>query len=486
MKKIVLILLLVTPILLNAQNYMNICSPGSTFYKKTNQSSVKAYKVTSFALPGNNDTIFYSFATIHDTGTVCLDTTRGSIFGRKIYRTADGMFYFFNKLNDTVYVNGKSNLNDSWRFCKLNSGSFLEATVTSIAPDSVMGVLDDVKLITLQAKRTDGTPIGNPWNGKFLKLSKHYGLSRTFDMVNLPYDTTYYTIAGKDHPVIGIQEFNWKNIYDYSIGDEFHYSGYNNSFIGQPNTSWKEINKVLQKTVYGNNDSVMYRMERCKSIVTTPGNTHTYTHDTVNVKYNFVTLGADSAIMRFPDQFKREFMYASQYDRYMNVYNNRQTKKIGEDKYRFINNCFELPLGSVITNNGYSIGLGQTEYFFNSSDNTEYHKLVYFKKGTETYGNPVGTECSPILTVDEQPASKTLQVRIVPNPFKNNAEIFVDGLNVKDPSQFILYNIIGQEVYRQPITSSPISFTKGQLPSGIYLYLVKTNSSSVSGKLVIE
>ena len=487
MKKIILILLFITPILLHAQDYTNICSAGPAFYKKMNTNMVKAYKATSFSLPGNSDTIFCTFATLRDTGAVCFDTTKGSILGRKIYRDASNKtFYFFNKKMDTVFVNAKGQIDFVWKFVNLASGTYLEAKVALIGPDTVMGVLDDVMKIELQAKRFDGTLISNPWNGKYFKLSKHYGLSRTFDMFNVPFDTTYYTLVGKLNPVLGIQDFGWKDVYNFNIGDVLHFTGYDNGLVPGQTSTWKEIKKVYSKTIYGANDSALYKFDRCRSTVTNPGNNHVYIHDTLIVKYNFKTLANDSSIMRFPDQFFRQNYYASQFDRYMKTYNERQTKKIGDDKYRFLNACFEIPAGSVILNRSYSEGLGQSEYFRDDQSIQNYIKLVYFKKGNEVWGIPVGTECSPLLDVQEQPSATAQLVRIVPNPMKNQAELLLDGVNLNEGLQFVLYNIVGKEVFRQKVTSNITTFDKNNLTAGLYIYLLTGKETIAKGKLVIE
>jgi hypothetical protein len=488
MKKIIFTILFLAPILLSAQNYTNICSAGPAFYKKMNTNTLKAYKTSSYTLPGGGDTIFYSFPIIRDSAAECKDTTKGSILGRKIYRQSNSyMFYFFNKYNDTIYIYAKALLNDTWRFSKLTSGTFLEAKVTSMGPDSVMGVLDDVMRIELQARRNDGLAISSPWNGKYLKLSKHYGLARTFDMTNVPFDTTNYTIVGKLKPVIGIQDFGWKEVYNFNIGDVLHYSGYTNSSSGGPNTTCKEIQTVFAKTTYGTNiDSVIYKFDRCRSTITNPGNNHVYFRDTIVTKYKFNVMALDSTILRLPDQFKRQNVYASQFDRYMKAYNNRQTKKVTEDKYRFLNSCWVIPTGSVTLYRNYSEGLGLTEYYRDDQSTQEFYRLVYFKKGSETWGAAVGTQCSPILDVSEQPVATTPQVRIVPNPMKNQAQVIIDGMQTTENATFMLYNLVGQEVYRMTLNSNTTTLTRNNLPTGLYVYILTGKNLMVKGKLMID
>ncbi|MFZ4520635.1 MAG: T9SS type A sorting domain-containing protein [Bacteroidales bacterium] len=487
MKKIILLLLFITPILANAQNYTNICSSGPAYYKKMNTTTVKAYKAISYTIPAAGDTIFRTFATIRDTAAECKDTTKGSIFGRKIYRqSASFMFYFFNKKNDTIYVYAKGQLNDTWRFTKLSSGTYLEAKIVSIGPDSVMGVLDDVMRIELQAKRNDGTLITNAWNGKYFKLSKHYGLARTFDMTNVPFDTTNYTLVGKQKPVIGIQEFGWKEVYSFNIGDVLHYSGYSNT-AGGPSSTWKEIQNVFSKTTYGANiDSVVYKFDRCRSTITNPGNNHVYMRDTIVIKYKFNVMANDSTILRLPDQFARQNVYASQFDRYMSAFNSRQTKKVTEDKFRFMNSCFVIPTGSVTLYRNYSEGLGVSEYYRDDQTTQDFYRLVYFKKGSETWGNAVGTQCSPLLDIDETAPATSAQVRIVPNPMKNQSMIIIDGLKLTDDMKFALYNIVGKEVYKVNINSSTTLLERNNLPSGLYVYTLTGKELTTKGKLVIE
>jgi hypothetical protein len=189
--------------------------------------------------------------------------------------------------------------------------------------------------------------------------------------------------------------------------------------------------------------------------------------------------------MRLPDQFKRRNTYASQYDRYMKAMNNRQTKKIGEDRYRFLNSCFLLPQGSVTVNRGYSEGLGQSEYFRGDSDAQEFNKLVYFKKGAETWGNAVGTECSPILDV-KSPAATAQTVKIIPNPMKNKATIVIDGSKPGDENVFVLYNLVGQEIMTMPVTETAVVLERNDLPNGMYIWVLKGKNTKITGKLMMN
>jgi hypothetical protein len=169
----------------------------------------------------------------------------------------------------------------------------------------------------------------------------------------------------------------------------------------------------------------------------------------------------------------------------MKAMNNRQTKKIGEDRYRFMNSCFLLPQGSVTVNRGYSEGLGQTEYFRGDSDAQEFNKLVYFKKGTETWGNAVGTECSPILATPS-PSANEQTVKIIPNPMKNKATIVIDGIKQGDDNTFILYTLVGQEIMSMQLTNTSTVLERNNLPAGMYIWVLKGKNQKVTGKLMMN
>ena len=66
---------------------------------------------------------------------------------------------------------------------------------------------DDVKVITLQAKNASNQDIYNIFNNKQIILSKDYGLTRTYDMVTFPTDTTPLLLIGKARLLSGYRTF---------------------------------------------------------------------------------------------------------------------------------------------------------------------------------------------------------------------------------------------------------------------------------------
>ncbi|HZX62813.1 MAG TPA: hypothetical protein VFE66_06340 [Bacteroidales bacterium] len=297
MKKHLLLLFVLSANCLFAQDYQNICMPGTTFYR-TPGNWFMAFRRDSVIPAVNNDTTFISYRAIRDTsmGIDCADTTNGSVLGRKIVKTHAGWFYFFNRFGDTIKINSQASLNQSWKFCIMPGNAYIEAKVTSITQDSVLGLIDPVKMITFQAKDDANNNIAHNLNQKSIKLSQHYGLSKMLDVYSIPDDTTFFVIAGKTIPVLGIQDLTWQEIYNFDVGDVFHYT------LSSNGGGIRTIKKVLSKTTFGN-DSITYTMEHCEKIFEGIPPYYETVHDTINVTYSFASTPDNILLSRLPDEF---------------------------------------------------------------------------------------------------------------------------------------------------------------------------------------
>ncbi len=111
MKKIFLLFFLLPFMHLDAQDYQNICSPGTTLYKD-NYKICMAFRRDSVLALGGGDTLFISYPVIR-YDSPCYDTTTGSILGREVIKTASGWFWFFNPAKDTIKINSLASLNQS-------------------------------------------------------------------------------------------------------------------------------------------------------------------------------------------------------------------------------------------------------------------------------------------------------------------------------------------------------------------------------------
>ena len=473
--------------ILVAQNYQNICTPGITFYRSPGNSFM-AFRSDSVIPAGGGDTLFLSYRAIRAlTDTGCFDTTNGSILGRKIYKTQAGWFYLFNRNGDTVKINTQATLNQSWRFCPLPANGYLEARVTSVISDSVLGTTDAVKMITLQAKDAGNNNIAHVLNQKSIGLSKHWGLSRMLDVFSAPNDTTLYTLAGKSLPAVGIQNLTWPEIYDYQVGDEFHYTGWAST------ATWKTIMKVLTRTDYGS-DSVKYTFEHCQQQMSATYPHYTTVYDTITKTFSFLENPVNTWLSRLPREFISDGYFADDYWFSTQYFPDRRQKGISWGGFVFTEGWFD---GDTCWRNGYGYswttsienyteGLGRTRTFWLQTDPPYFmqmeENLVYYKKGTISWGTPITTDCLSLLSIESKVAEVQRGITVVPNPAENEVQVTIHGFNPDDCCHFTLYNYTGARVCSGRAHSNQFILSREGYASGLYVLTISDRDGAIIGR----
>jgi hypothetical protein len=491
MKKLIFPLLLLCASTVVAQNYQNVCTPGITFYKNNNNTFL-SFRRDSVIPVGSNDTIFISYRAIRGIqNTSCLDTTGGSVLGRKIFKAQSGWFYLFNKSNDTLKINSQATLNQSWRFCPLPGNGYIEAKVTSIITDSVLGTTDAVKVIAFQAKDAGNNNLAHILNQKFIKLSQHYGLSRMLDVFSIPYDTTFYILAGKSFPAMGIQNLTSQEIYNYNIGDEFHFSGWASS------AGWSKIIKVLARTDYGN-DSVKYTMERCQKTSSANYPYYSTIHDTITATYNFLENSGNTWLSKLPGEFLRiSGSWADNYWLSTNSFPNRRLKGVTWGGFLYTwefyggDTCWNNVNGynGPISTENFTEGLGKTRsYWYQTEPPATWQmdeNMVYYKKGSETWGTPLATDCFVLVSNEDKATSMEPFAEVSPNPVETDARIFLNSFNPDDNFLYSLYNYSGMKVSEGTISLNPFIFNRKGLSSGLYILSISDRDGNIKGRTKI-
>lgn len=480
------------PGILFAQSWQNVCSPGTTFYSDT-AGNVSAFRLDStLVLPGQ-DTVYYSYRTIRDSlnWSNCLDTTGGSVLGAKVILTHDGWYYFFNRNNDTIMIHSAATTGQSWRFCNLSGGGYVTATVYSLTIEPVLGQSDQVKLITLQAKNQSGVNISHPLNDQPFKLSQHYGLVTFYDVYELPGVVKSFTLSGKSTPPLGAQDFGWRDVYDFSVGDQFHYEGHVDNMGGMADT--KTIMNVIGETNYGT-DSVDYTFERCRRMVAAPPPGVTTLHDTVLIRYNFLALDTTTPFTTLPGELSVNSpampgKIANCYSRHCCEFNSRQVKAIEYDSYNFgitVPTCWSISLWEYWRLEEYAPGLGLTHYQTIEMWAGSNESLVWFNRSGETWGTPVAQDCQSLVGIDDHPDGVQPLVNVFPNPASDKITVTPSGSAIGEAAGFSLYNFQGQQVLYEKLNQQVINIETGLLPRGIYFWKVTSSEWNSSGKLILQ
>lgn len=482
------------PGILFAQSWQNICSPGTTFYRNSDTvENIKAFRLDStLVLPGQ-DTAYYSYRTIRDSLNLfnCLDITGGSVLGEKVILTHDGWYYFFNRNDDTIRINTAATTGQSWRFCNLSGGGYVTAMVNSLTVEPVLGQSDQVKLITLQAKNQSGANISHPLNSQPFKLSQHYGLVTFFDVYFLPEQVKSYSLEGKSTPPMGVQDFGWRDVYDFSVGDQFHYEGHINNMGGMADT--KTIMNVIGKTGNGT-DSVDYIFERCRRMEAAPPPGVTTLHDTILIRYNFLALDTITPFTPLPGELSVNSpimpgQIANRYSRRSTDFNNRQVKAIEYDNYNFgitLPTCWSYSLWEYWHLEEYAPGLGLTHNQTLEMWAGSQESLVWFNRGGETWGTPVAPDCQTLVGIEDHPVGVQPIVNVFPNPASDKITVTPTGSILEPLCTFRIYNLYGQMVKEHLVQSGTFELQVRDLQRGVYFWRISGMPGTTGGKLILN
>ncbi|MBI4648375.1 MAG: T9SS type A sorting domain-containing protein [Bacteroidia bacterium] len=296
MKTSLVILLLVLTVKVFCQPYLCIKPDAISYYYANGAETVYPIRIDSAIVHGDT-TDYYPFGMIRaipqNIGLFLLHGPHWT--GKKVTDCDNGYNLFYNKRNDTIFIKTDAVLSEIWRLFTYDNGNYINATITSWQAMSFLGLTDSVKTISMQVKDSNGANISDNINSYKLRLSKNFGLTIITDFYEFPFDTSsvdyYYSVypqmnlTGMTNPAVGWQNITIADIFDYQPGDEYHRQSH---CTGSPfDPCWnneKEMQKILNRTLTPNNDSLLYLEEICSrrySQCTSTPPQYTTQHDTI-------------------------------------------------------------------------------------------------------------------------------------------------------------------------------------------------------------
>lgn len=491
---------------LSGQNFQIATQGRDYFFNKSNE--IMAVRVDSSIQLNNGDTLYHHFTLFRDVSfntEICLDVYGASLFGKtNLYRT-DSSFLFFTKSNDTIIIKPMAQLNEKWTFFNWkNQDLFIEASITNISTQDVFGSIDDVKSITLLVKNSlNQNFVNHPLNQKVLYLSKNFGLLNTFDFYTFPDDSNLYSLI-EVKPSIDYGLNNIKRIFDFNIGDEFHVMNKNIhvDLIAPGVTQIHDgqmrncIKKVISKQIFNPDTAVTYQFERCEMIFNYfEGNVDTtYSHDTITETYSYKNYG-DTVLNQLPWQtFPTQstvYMHNILKQFYNNDYPNRiQFQYNHRNDISMLDTCWQFfnadPASGYTT---YLEACGGPYYYqelWGAYVNVRENKLVYYKKGNETWGNPLAPTCQSLINKVENRIAINSKINIYPNP--SSTSIYIELLNFNDAQADIeFYSPDGKLVLKSIVNTNTINeFSVDHFKNGVYLVKVICNNETLVSKIIIK
>lgn len=270
-------------------------------------------------------------------------------------------------------------------------------------------------------------------------------------------------------------------IYNLEIGDEYHYQ-VRTSF----NLSFTAIDQFIKKVIgkqYHGQDSVTYTFERQVTddqlvvVNNNPFPSHQYSHfqDTVLETHRLT----DTILSgRYLDGFSLPITPLTTGS--LGVFNDGYDTPtfvdfsgFGRTADTICDFTFELETYST-----FIFGIGMFNHLDNG-DPTNYYlnseELVYYKKGTKIWGNP--------LVIPVGISEKVLSnISFYPNPIKD--QLYID--NLKEDVNYELISVNGALIKRGVLTSGSKALSLNDINTGIYFLQLRTSEEFKTIKLVKE
>jgi hypothetical protein len=408
----------------------------------------------------------------------------------------EGENFFFNSVGDGIRISTLRNLDQPWICCRINDSTHLDATVISMGVEPVLGVDDSVKYISFQAKRVTGELVAHSLNNKLFKLSKHFGMITLFDFYEFP----NYSSSNPVHWLTGIkapgnlsgdQNLGGEEIYSYGPGDVFHTDlGENGSNFSGDET--KSVIRILDSLWNRNKDTVTFRMSRYNDYY--QGGWHySYYKDTVLLSYAIPSRGID----HLPEQSIFSYdtngilKYVSSYEQLRGSgYNSRWIKNTRYVSYKPCSFCADTLVGIQYSAGGsvggkiyYISGCGGPYYDYSGKTFTNFYKLVYFKKGAETWGTPFDT--TNWILPYSIPDFKQVAISVYPNPSTGLVNIEIPEAE-KAEFRMEIFSLTGIKISEMKICESKFAFDISNYSKGMYFMKIFKGNLEVCQRKMIK
>lgn len=490
MRSITFILFTIITSTLFSQDY-RIINPNKEVH--FNSDPILTLKIDSTFISGA-DTTFFNHKTlvvdynIYPCAGKVSDT---SWIGYGIIAQQNGDYIFRNGQNEPILIKSTALINDTWVLYTFLNGDYIEAKITSILQQTILGSIDSVKTVTLQAKNSLNVNITHAVNGAELKLSKNNGIINLYKFKDFPFNLISCSIVGSSNPNNGIVNLTAADVYNFDIGDVLHIVTDYQEPYSWFFTYYKKIIHVIGKTISANQDTITYTFDRRimkinNSSFTILNPDTTYIFDTVPEK---IILSQNTHIDKFTEEPNKDLAYVSMgFSGYLNASINSTIQRREKIVYPFLlanaDSCWETVIDGPTRKYQYIDGLGGAyydDYYFNNRC-----MLVYYEKGTETWGTPLSVVNTQTNIIDYN--SKELSIKINPNPIIDFAIISIEHANFSGNLSFSLFNAIGKKVYSTNINENNFILNRNNLASGVYFYHVFDNNQHIShtGKIIIK
>lgn len=467
-----------------SQHYQTISSNRISYFE-SESNDVSCIRIDSANY--GKDAVFFPFAQIQQLGPNCSTPCGASWIGRKVLIRDNGDNIFLTVNNDSVIIKTTTSINDSWTAFQLSDSLLIIATVIHQDTLHFLGLVDSVKTVGFSVYDKDLNLLNCSLSQMQLRISKQHGLITTFPFGLFPGlqqdfpDASFgvYELVGLSDPEVGVQNLTWSAVHDFQPGDELHitYESVYTDLSQDLSITDKAIYKYLERHDYP--DSIVYFCSRLQRILTTTdqGSTTVFYNDTLKTVITPDTV-FDGKLPGEPVISDVE-AYAYQ------MTNGTVIAKIKPSVHETImpssDSCWIKPIADgCFPSYTYIKGLGGPYYECTHAfaAGGEERKLVYYKKGTTSWGSPL-----TITSTDEYTGNTTIS--LFPNPASDFITICLPEHT--SPVFFELADISGRTVFAKSIDSPRQRINIMDLNAGTYLYRLRTDNTVLkTGRLILR
>lgn len=474
--KIILIFILLSHTLFS-QDYNLINSNREYYYSFSIPSywgnAVTGVSVDSFSVVGT-DTSVFNYTSIFDLTSIgnCIKTYDTGFVGLFVEKQFNGTYIFRNYLNENISINSKIQMGDTNLLMKHGDNILINYFCSAIVYDTVISVLDSIKILSFYVTDTNNISINHWLNGRTIKLSKGNGMISCYDFLNFPEDTAEYNLVEITNPKLGLQNISMRDIYNFNVTDTMQWYGeFSNSAPYHTYTNEQKV--ILSKYESANLDTVTYTIDHISytKYLNFSNVTINYTHDTLIETYIF---SIDSVFTKRPMEFINVGNFAKGYST-LNTFDTacfgRRSKYF--DNFEWYNpsdSCASFGAGwCVVYHTQFTEGLGITFksdlYFFCGSE-----AMTYYHKGNQVCGSYRNFSSITSLEI----ANPIPEFNIFPSPATD--EFTISNLFAGD--NIVIRNLIGQIIWQGEADGIIKSISVSNWNAGSYIVTVNHSSHS--------
>jgi hypothetical protein len=488
--------------LVMAQDYLCLY-PGDTTFFSDKYGSILSMRIPEVEIDNETIKIYHLPTAIRKKNPLeddvgCYTPFGASWLGAKYVVTNGNEHYFFRGkeyenqgIPFVLFTDRKPG--EQWTCYKETDQDSAIAQIVKIDTMSFLGVTDSVKIIEISGHYRDES-INSNINGRQIIISKNYGLVKTMNLYLFPKsepdyplyeEFLEYDLVGSNRIVGSLQNLTWEEIYDFEVGDIIHEKTIRESYniysdMSMTRTEKSMIIEVLDK--FHKEGNTWYLFERTwkeEKIHSNKPNEY----QTGRIKLE-TTWASNPEFNALPGEaLIRDEFYAMNYGMSLYPFLSKTLAPDYINKY-FINeadSCWDLAIyDGCFADKIYYKGLGGPFGYCDDHLNGGFweHKLVYFKKGDETWGTPLEIN----LSIETEKIPEQI-FSIHPVPVKDH--LYLQNNKHLNNCIVEIMNLTGNLILSQDIALWETLIEMEKYPEGVYVYQIKRNGLTIdNGKII--